>query len=111
MDAAQMQQMGQPKIDPAKEAEKRAQIKEMRNEVLMKVLTHDARERLSRIKLVKPEKAEQLENMLITMAQKGSFNEPVSEIYLVQLLEKISENQGESKVKFIRKRRDSDDDW
>lgn len=35
------------------------------------------------------------------MAQGGQFQEPVSETYLVNLLEKISDNKGESKIKVL----------
>jgi len=33
------------------------------------------------------------------MAQSGAFNEPVSESFLVGMLEKMNESQGETKIK------------
>jgi len=90
--------------------EKKQQMEEMRVEMVSKILSPEAKERLSRIKLVKPDKATQLENYLLKMAQGGQFSEQVSEAYLVNLLEKISETKKETSVKFIRKNKIDDDD-
>ena len=48
-----------------KEAEKRAYIKEQRSAMMSQVLDADARSRLANIAAIKPQKAEQLENIII----------------------------------------------
>ena len=48
-------------------------IKEQRAAVMQQVLHNDARIRLSNIAAVKPEKAEQLENIIIGNMQQGNL--------------------------------------
>ena len=70
---------------------------------------------MNSIALVKPERAERVEGMLIQMAQTGQINGKVGEAQLVDLLEKISSHsQKKTTVKFDRRRLnldDSDDDF
>mmetsp|Transcript_27099 Transcript_27099/g.23983 ORF Transcript_27099/g.23983 Transcript_27099/m.23983 type:complete len:106 (+) Transcript_27099:28-345(+) len=104
----------QPKMDPKKmqeEAQKKAQMEEARKEILASILDSSAYDRLQRIRLVKPEKATQLENYLIKMAQSGQFQEQVSETYLVNLLEKISGTKPETTIKIVRKGNSLDDSF
>ena len=79
--AAQMQQ----------QQEKAEKAKEMRDELLKKVLSPEAAERLNRIKIVKSDKAERLENMIRQMAQQGQVQSQITDSYLKQMLEGISE--------------------
>ena len=79
--AAQMQQ----------QQEKAEKAKEMRDELLKKVLSPEAAERLNRIKIVKSDKAERLENMILQMAQQGQVQSQITDSYLKQMLEGISE--------------------
>tara|TARA_B110000977_G_C10585278_1_gene302132 strand:+ start:170 stop:319 length:150 start_codon:yes stop_codon:yes gene_type:complete len=46
-------------------------VKEQRSAMMSQVLENDARVRLANIAAVKPEKAEILENIIITNVQKG----------------------------------------
>lgn len=62
------------------------------------------------IALVKPERAGQVESMLIQMAQTGQISGKIGEPELVGLLEKISnQTQKKTTVKFERRRVDLDD--
>jgi len=65
-------------------------MEERRNFILAQVTEPDARERLSRIALVKPEKARQIEDMIIRAAQSGGLSSKVDEQKLIQLLEQIN---------------------
>ncbi|KAJ3056675.1 hypothetical protein HK102_011162, partial [Quaeritorhiza haematococci] len=81
---------------------------------LVQILNNDARERLSRIAIVKPDKARAVEDMLIRMAQTGQVREKIGERQLVDMLEQISQTtKTETTIKFNRRRSDSDDedDW
>ena len=70
---------------------------------------------MSSIALVKPERAEKVEAMLIQMAQTGQIGGKLGEAELVGLLEKVSSHtQKKTTVKFDRRRMnldDSDDDY
>jgi len=57
--------------------------------VLRTILTDDARERLGRIKVARPEMAENLENQLIMLAQSGRLKNKINDEQLRELLSKI----------------------
>ena len=70
-----------------------------------------ARVRLANIKAVKPEKAEQLENVIIGNMQRGGLQGKVTEAQLIDLLSQFAEKDEEdNKVEFKRRAFDSDDD-
>jgi programmed cell death protein 5 len=76
-----------------------------KRKILKQILSEPARSRLSRIRMVKPEFAEQVELQLIQLAQMGRLQIPVSDEQLKMLLDKIYE-MGKSKkkdIKFVRK--------
>ncbi|MEM5791052.1 MAG: DNA-binding protein [Candidatus Aenigmatarchaeota archaeon] len=67
----------------------------MKKDVLKKVLSKEAFERLGRIRLVKPEMASQLELYLIQLFQTGKIKNQISDEQLKAILEKL-----DSKPKF-----------
>lgn len=73
--------------------------------MLAACMTPDARERLSRIAIVKPEKARGVENMILGAAQRGALGTKVTEERLVELLEQINEREGAAKPKITIQRR------
>ncbi|XP_043993647.1 programmed cell death protein 5 [Gambusia affinis] len=85
---------------------------EMRNSILAQVLDQSARARLSNLALVKPEKANAVENYLIQMARFGKLGGKISESGLIEILEKVSQQmEKKTTVKFNRRRvMDSDDE-
>jgi len=60
------------------------------------VLEPEARERLARIALVKPGRAEQIEGTLIRLAQSGQLRGKVSEQELLDLLDRFSSAEQEA---------------
>ncbi|EGG24851.1 hypothetical protein DFA_03096 [Cavenderia fasciculata] len=88
--------------------EQKREQEERRQHIILQILTHDARERLSRIAMVKPDKARQIEDMLVNAAQTGRLSEKVDEQKLISLLEQISEKAKKTTV--IMKRRTIEDD-
>ncbi|KAJ3221324.1 hypothetical protein HK099_003584 [Clydaea vesicula] len=86
---------------------------EQRKNLLYQILTSDARERLSRISMVKPEKGRQVEQLLITLAQRGQLREKVDEKALIELLSQVKDNSKATSIKFNRRKSasDDDDDW
>lgn len=85
---------------------------EMRNSILAQVLDQSARARLSNLALVKPEKANAVENYLIQMARFGQLGGKISETGLIEILEKVSQQtEKKTTVTFNRRRvMDSDDE-
>jgi programmed cell death protein 5 len=65
-------------------------IEELKKIVLKKILTKDAFERLSRIRLVKPELAGQLELYLVQLYQAGKLKENISDEQLKMILETLT---------------------
>jgi len=72
----------------------------MKKNLLRKILSKSAMERLSRIKLVKPEAASQLELYLLNLYQTGKVKTEISEEQMKMILETIS---GGRDFKIIRK--------
>mmetsp|Transcript_12208 Transcript_12208/g.24547 ORF Transcript_12208/g.24547 Transcript_12208/m.24547 type:complete len:122 (-) Transcript_12208:821-1186(-) len=111
----QQQQQGGGSEEEQKAAEsRRAREEEERRAMLAAILLPEARERLSRIGLVKPEKSRAIEDMIIGAARRGALSEKVSESRLIELLEQVNEQSGQRKTTVTIQRRrmafDSDDD-
>lgn len=85
---------------------------EMRNSILAQVLDQSARARLSNLALVKPDKANAVENYLIQMARFGKLGGKITESGLIEILEKVSQQtEKKTTVTFNRRRvMDSDDE-
>jgi programmed cell death protein 5 len=88
--------MGSDGISPV-EMQKIEQIKKM---ILRNVLTKGARERLNRIKLVKPELAMQLELYLVQLYQSGKLRGQMTDEQLKDILQMLT---SEKNFKIIKK--------
>ncbi|KAE8212877.1 hypothetical protein CF327_g3532 [Tilletia walkeri] len=120
---------GAADMDEDERRQQMAQQDEMKREMLSTVLEPEARERLSRINLVKPGKARAIQDMLIRMAQQGQIRSKISEAQLIDLLDQVDRSDQQrngagaggagagagSKITFNRKKTavedDSDDDF
>ncbi|CAA0832366.1 double-stranded DNA-binding family protein [Striga hermonthica] len=99
-----------PEQQKAQEDAKR-DAEEQRQLILAQILTPEARERVARIALVKPEKARGVEDVVIRAAQMGQIVEKVSEERLISLLEQINtQTTKETKVTIKRRTSVLDDD-
>jgi programmed cell death protein 5 len=83
--------------------EQKRQIENQRQLILKGILTNEARERLARIKLAKPDYAVNLENQLISLAQTRRVSEKISDDQLKQLLKQLTQTKRESKITFKRR--------
>ncbi len=68
--------------------------------VLRQILSTEARARLSNIKMVKPQFAEQIEMQLIQLASSGRLRGKVTDEQLKALLVQLQEKERERKVTF-----------
>ena len=81
--------------------EKAAQVDEMKRQMLSQILDSEARERrtsptipnqsISRIALVKPQKADAISDILLRMAQSGQVRQRVTEDQLILLLDQLDQ--------------------
>ena len=81
--------------------------------MLQSVLLPDARERLSRVAIVKPENARAVENHIISLVRAGKVREQIGEGAIIKFLEELSGSEGAPAVRKVviqRKRRGDDDD-
>lgn len=79
--------------------------------MLKQILSNEAREKLSNIRLVKPERAEQVENYILSAAQSGQLPGKLSEEQFKDLLRNVTEKeQSKNKVTIMRRRPLYDDD-
>jgi programmed cell death protein 5 len=81
------------------EIEELQKMEELKKSILTKILSKQALERLSRIKLVKPDLADQLELYLVQLYQQGKLKK-VSDEELKQILETLSSKK---RYKIIKK--------
>ncbi|KAK1941004.1 Programmed cell death protein 5 [Phytophthora citrophthora] len=102
-----MEQMQQQQV-------KQQEQEQMRQSMMQQVMLPDARERLARIAIVKPEKARAIEDMVIQMAQRGQLAAKIDEDKLIDLLNQVGVTEEKQRTKVTMKRRtyfsDEDDD-
>eukprot|EP00123_Amoebidium_parasiticum_P007465 comp18140_c1_seq1/m.18877 comp18140_c1_seq1/g.18877 ORF comp18140_c1_seq1/g.18877 comp18140_c1_seq1/m.18877 type:complete len:132 (-) comp18140_c1_seq1:272-667(-) len=111
MQAQQAAAGGRPAPSKDDQEARRKQEAEMRNTVLLQILTQDARARLGRIAVIKPEKARGVEDMLIRLAQSGQLGGKVDEQQLIGLLDQVAEaTTKKTTIHYQRRKVDSDDD-
>lgn len=72
----------QQEVDEARRQQAEAQKKAL----LRKVLTPEARERLQRVKMARPEKGENIEKQLIQLAASGRIQQKLTDDQLKQIL-------------------------
>ncbi|HYA57446.1 MAG TPA: DNA-binding protein [Thermoplasmata archaeon] len=69
-----------------------------RSEILRRILTTEARERLGRIRLAKPDVAAAVEQQLIALAASGRLQRAVDDATLRALLERIAPDRRDIKI-------------
>ncbi|KAH9448265.1 hypothetical protein MJO28_011807 [Puccinia striiformis f. sp. tritici] len=114
-----MSKLGGQPAGGAEEDAKKAENEEMRRTAVSQIIDNDARERLSRIALVRPQRARQVEDMLIRMAQTGQLRGRVTEEQLISVLDQLERAESGStasvnqpkKITYVRKDAFDDDDW
>ncbi|CRK20820.1 DNA-binding protein like [Verticillium longisporum] len=93
------------------QAEQRQQQEnEARQHILGQILHPEAADRLGRIRLVKEQRATEVENRLIMLAQSGQLQSKVTEAQLKELLNAVADKQEEEKIVVSRRKGWDDDD-
>jgi len=81
--------------------QKRAQVETAKQTALRQILTPEARQRLTNIKMVKPDFAEQIELQLIQIAQSGRVNLPITDEQLKAILVKLQSERRNIRIRRI----------
>jgi programmed cell death protein 5 len=92
-----MQQQG----DEQKQGQAERQLEAQKQALLRQILSPEARQRLTNLKMVKPEFTEQLELQLIQLAQTGKLPIPLSDAKLKQILIQLQSRKRETKIRRI----------
>lgn len=67
-----------------------ARLEALKKEILSKILTKEARERLGRVRVVKPELVAQIELYLIQLYEAGKIKTAITDAQLKEMLEKLA---------------------
>lgn len=96
-----MQEMQRSAEDQqSQEQQQRAQEEEKarKQQILRQILDPQARERLSNVRLVKPELADNVENQLIQLASMGRINRVLTEQDIKDVLARMTESKRDIKI-------------
>lgn len=94
----------QKKLEEERRRKELEEAEARREAVLRSILTTDARNRLSNIKLVRPELARMAEDYILQLVQAGRLSPPVTEDTVKEiLLELDSRSRRSFEIKFKRK--------
>ena len=81
--------------------EQQETLETQKQSVLRQILTTEARQRLNRIKLVRPEFVEQIELQLIQIAQSGKVSLPITDEQLKIILERLQSAKRDIRLRGI----------
>lgn len=100
LEQMQQQQAG-AQYQAAQQQAQQQQVDEAKQNILRQILTPDARERLTSLKLARPQLAEQVEMQLVSLAQSGRLQTMIDDAKLKVLLQQIQPKKREMKIKHI----------
>jgi len=86
-------------LEEQRRTEQQETLEIQKQSLLRQIMTTEARERLNRIKLVKPEFAEQIELQLIQIAQSGKVKLPITDEQLKLILTRLQSTRREFKFR------------
>jgi programmed cell death protein 5 len=77
------------------------QLEAQKQQLLRQILTPEARQRLTNLKMIKPEFTEQLELQIIQLAQTGKLPIPLSDKQLKQILQQLQPKKREITIRRV----------
>ena len=75
------------------------QVEMQKQTLLRRILSPEARQRLTNLKMVKPEFAQQIELQLIQLAQAGRLSIPVTDDQLKEILARLQSQRRDIKIR------------
>lgn len=82
-------------------AEAQRRLEAQKQSILRMILTPEARQRLTNLKMVKPDFASQLEIQLIQIAQQGKISIPIDDEQLKEILRRLQNGKREIQIRRI----------
>ncbi|HEC94924.1 MAG TPA: DNA-binding protein [Thermoplasmatales archaeon] len=79
--------------------EEQEKLEEERKRILSYILTSEARERMARIRMARPEYAQAIENQLIILAQSGKIHQKITDQQLKELLAQLAQRKKDIKIR------------
>ena len=96
-----MLELQQRMVDEQKQVTAQQQLEGQKQALLRRILTPEARSRLTNLNMVKPEFTQQLELQLIQLAQQGRINIPITDEQLKELLVKLQSGKRDYKIRRV----------
>lgn len=94
----QVQQQQQEEFQRAQQ-----EVESQKETLMRQILTPEARQRLARVRMVRPDFAAQLELQLIQVAQSGRVAIPINDDMLKRLLAQLQAQQSKREIKITRR--------
>ena len=96
-----MLELQQRMAEEQKQAQAQQQLESQKQALIRRILTPEARSRLTNLKMVKPEFTQQLELQLIQLAQQGRLNLPITDEQLKELLVRLQSGRRDYKIRRV----------
>ena len=92
-------EMQRAAVDDQRRAQQQQSVERQKQAVIRRILTPEARQRLTNIRMVKPEFADELEMQLIQLAQSGRLRGQVTDEQLKKTLVQLEGQKREIKIR------------
>ena len=96
-----MLELQQRMVEEQKQVQARQQLEMQKQAVLRRILTPEARSRLTNLKMVKPEFTQQLELQLMQLAQQGRIAIPITDEQLKELLVRLQSGRRDYTIRRV----------
>ncbi|MCW4035089.1 MAG: DNA-binding protein [Candidatus Bathyarchaeota archaeon] len=96
-----MLELQQRMQDEQRQAQAQQQMENQKQSLLRRILTPEARSRLTNLQMVKPEFTQQLEMQLLQLAQQGRINIPITDEQLKELLVRLQSGRRDYKIRRV----------
>lgn len=94
-----IEELQQAQVSEEVQVAQKEQYDQQRQTVLRKILTPEARERVARLRIARPEFAQAVENQLIMLAKSGQLHTIIDDANLLLILEKLTPEKRDITIK------------
>ena len=96
-----MLELQQRMVDEQKQVQAQQQLESQKQALLRRILTPEARSRLTNLNMVKPEFTQQLELQLLQLAQQGRVKLPITDEQLKELLVRLQSGKRDYTIRRV----------